>query len=135
MDHETRRDKVRKALRKLGVDALLVTDFTNVTYLTGFTGDDSYLLVRDDGDTIISDPRYTIQLGEEAPGVDLFIRKPGGQHFAGHGAGAASGEHQPAGHRGRFHDRRTGRQTFRQTAAHGDCAHLGIGGKTAADQR
>ncbi|MGA2796102.1 MAG: aminopeptidase P family N-terminal domain-containing protein, partial [Thermoguttaceae bacterium] len=62
MDHETRRDKVRKALRKLGVDALLVTDFTNVTYLTGFTGDDSYLLVRDDGDTIISDPRYTIQL-------------------------------------------------------------------------
>jgi Xaa-Pro aminopeptidase len=76
MDHEIRRDKVRKALRKLGVDALLVTDFTNVTYLTGFTGDDSYLLVRDDGETIISDPRYTIQLGEEAPGVDLYIRKP-----------------------------------------------------------
>ena len=76
MDHETRRDKVRRALRKLGVDALLVTDFTNVTYLTGFTGDDSYLLVRNDGDTIISDPRYTIQLGEEAAGVDLYIRKP-----------------------------------------------------------
>ncbi len=77
MDFETRRDKVRKALRKLGVDALLVTDFTNVTYLTGFTGDDSYLLVRDDGDTILSDPRYTTQLGEESPGVDLCIRKPG----------------------------------------------------------
>jgi Xaa-Pro aminopeptidase len=77
MDHETRRDKVRKALRKLGVEALLVTDFTNVTYLTGFTGDDSYLLVRGDGDVILSDPRYTTQLGEEAPGVDLCIRKPG----------------------------------------------------------
>jgi Xaa-Pro aminopeptidase len=77
MDHETRRDKVRKALRKLGVEALLVTDFTNVTYLTGFTGDDSYLLVRDDGDMILSDPRYTTQLGEESPGVDLYIRKPG----------------------------------------------------------
>jgi Xaa-Pro aminopeptidase len=76
MDHDTRRDKVRKALLKLGVDALLVTDFTNVTYLTGFTGDDSYLLVRRDGDTIISDPRYAIQLEEEAPGVDLYIRKP-----------------------------------------------------------
>jgi Xaa-Pro aminopeptidase len=77
MDHENRRDKVRKALRKLGVDALLVTDFTNVTYLTGFTGDDSYLLVRTDGDLILSDPRYTTQLGEESPGVDLSIRKPG----------------------------------------------------------
>jgi Xaa-Pro aminopeptidase len=77
MDHETRRDKIRKALRKLGVEALLVTDFTNVTYLTGFTGDDSFLLVRDDGDLIISDPRYTTQLGEQSPGVDLFIRKPG----------------------------------------------------------
>jgi Xaa-Pro aminopeptidase len=77
MDHQTRRDKVRKALKKVGVEALLVTDFTNVTYLTGFTGDDSYLLVREDGDTILSDPRYTTQLGEEAPDLDLCIRKPG----------------------------------------------------------
>ena len=52
MDHETRRDKVRKAMRKLGVEALLVTDFTNVTYLTGFTGEDSYLLVRDEGERL-----------------------------------------------------------------------------------
>ena len=41
-----RRDKLRKSFRQAGVDALLVTNFTNVTYLTGFTGDDSYLLVR-----------------------------------------------------------------------------------------
>lgn len=77
MDHETRREKVRKALYKVGVEALLITDFTNVTYLTGFTGDDSFLLVREDGDTILSDPRYTTQLGEESPGVDLCIRRPG----------------------------------------------------------
>ena len=93
MDHETRRDKVRKALRKLGVDALLVTDFINVTYLTGFTGDDSYLLVRDDGDTIISDPRYTIQLGEECAGRRSFHPQAVGQHFSSHGAGPAIGEH------------------------------------------
>ena len=42
MDFQARRDRLRKAFRKAGVDALLVTDFTNVTYLTGFTGDDSY---------------------------------------------------------------------------------------------
>ncbi len=77
MDFQARRDRLQKAIKKAGVDALLVTDFTNVTYLTGFTGDDSYLLVRRDGETILSDPRYTTQLGEECPGVDLDIRSPG----------------------------------------------------------
>lgn len=72
-----RRDKLRRAVRKAGADALLVTNFTNVTYLTGFTGDDSYLFVRQDGDVILSDPRYTTQLGEECPGLDLHIRRPG----------------------------------------------------------
>lgn len=77
MDFQARRDRLRKSFRKAGVDALLVTDFTNVTYLTGFTGDDSYLLVRRDGETILSDPRYITQLEEECPGVDLDIRSPG----------------------------------------------------------
>jgi Xaa-Pro aminopeptidase len=77
MDFQARRDRLRKSFKKAGIDALLVTDFTNVTYLTGFTGDDSYLLVRRDGETILSDPRYTTQLGEECPGVDLSIRPPG----------------------------------------------------------
>lgn len=72
-----RRDRVRRAVRKAGADVLLVTGFTNVTYLTGFTGDDSYLLVRQDGDVVLSDPRYTTQLGEECPGLDLYVRRPG----------------------------------------------------------
>lgn len=77
MDFQARRDRLRKAIKRAGVDALLVTDFTNVTYLAGFTGDDSYLLVRCDGETVLSDPRYTTQLNEECPGVDLHIRPPG----------------------------------------------------------
>ena len=72
-----RRDQLRHDLKKTGADALLVTNFVNVTYLTGFTGDDSYLLVRHDGEVLLSDPRYTTQLGEECPGLDLNIRKPG----------------------------------------------------------
>ena len=75
--HAERRDKLRRALKKTGADALLVTSFTNVTYLTGFTGDDSYLLVRRDGEVVLSDPRYTTQLGEQCPGVELHIRRPG----------------------------------------------------------
>lgn len=75
--HENRRDRLRRALRKTGADALLVTDFTNVTYLTGFTGDSSYLLLGTDVQIVLSDPRYTTQLGEECPGLDLHIRRPG----------------------------------------------------------
>jgi len=72
-----RRDKLRKLFRPAGIDALLVTNFTNVTYLTGFTGDDSYLLVHAKGQVLISDPRYTTQLEEECPGLDVHIRPPG----------------------------------------------------------
>ena len=76
--HLTRRDKLRRAVRKAGADALLVTSFTNVTYLSGFSGDDSFLLVGRDTDVILSDGRYTTQLEEECPGLDAYIR-PGGQ--------------------------------------------------------
>ncbi len=73
---EIRRDKLRRRLTRAGADALLVTDFTNVTYLTGFTGDDSFLLVRRDGDTLLSDGRYTTQIEQECPGLDVVIRGP-----------------------------------------------------------
>ncbi|MBN1591545.1 MAG: aminopeptidase P family protein [Pirellulales bacterium] len=72
-----RRDKLRRLVRNSDAEALLVTSFTNVTYLTGFTGDDSYLLVREDGEVLVSDPRYTTQLEEQCPGLDLLIRPPG----------------------------------------------------------
>ncbi len=73
----TRRNKLRKLIRQAKADALLVTSFTNVTYLTGFTGDDSYLLVTLDDETLVSDSRYTTQLEEQCPEVKLRIRDPG----------------------------------------------------------
>lgn len=76
-NHASRRDKLRRLIRKAKADALLVTSFTNVTYLTGFTGDDSYLLVTLDSETLISDSRFTTQLEEECPGVPVVIRGPG----------------------------------------------------------
>ncbi|MBN2022387.1 MAG: aminopeptidase P family protein [Pirellulales bacterium] len=73
----TRRDRVRRTLARHHADAVLVTNFTNVTYLTGFTGDDSYLLVDEQGEVVLSDPRYTTQLDEQCPGVEVCIRPPG----------------------------------------------------------
>jgi len=75
--YAARRDKLRRTLRKAGIDALLVTNFTNVTYLTGFSGDDSYLLLLAKGEVLVSDPRYTTQLEQECPGLELSIRPPG----------------------------------------------------------
>jgi len=73
----TRLKKIRQQIRGAKSDALLVTNFVNVTYLTGFTGDDSYLLVTLDEATLISDPRYTTQLEEECPDLHVVSRNPG----------------------------------------------------------
>ncbi len=68
-----RRDRLRRKLKKHG-HAMLVSNATNVTYLTGFTGDSSYLLVGPDGDLLVSDSRFTAQLQEECPNLDVVIR-------------------------------------------------------------
>src|SRR4051794_32465772 len=73
----SRRKKLRTLIQDSKADALLVTNFVNVTYLTGFTGDDSYLLATVDTETLVTDPRYTTQLGDECPGLALEIRAPG----------------------------------------------------------
>ncbi|MFO1066799.1 MAG: Xaa-Pro peptidase family protein [Pirellulales bacterium] len=75
-DFGKRRDRLRKMVREEGADALLVTNYVNVSYLTGFTGGDSYLIIGKAGELLISDPRYEIQIGEEAPGLNTFIRSP-----------------------------------------------------------
>ena len=72
--HETRRENLRREMAKAQVAALLVTSIPNVTYLTGFSGDSSYLLVTPGGETLLSDPRYTEQIEIECPGLDVAIR-------------------------------------------------------------
>lgn len=73
----SRRKRLNTLIDAAGADALLVTNFKNVTYLTGFTGDDSYLIAGAGGTKLISDMRYTTQLEEECPGLPLEIRAPG----------------------------------------------------------
>jgi Xaa-Pro aminopeptidase len=76
-DYQQRRDQLRRQVRKANADALLVTHPPNVTYLTGFTGDASYLLLSHDKALVLSDPRYTTQLEEECPELECVIRPPG----------------------------------------------------------
>jgi Xaa-Pro aminopeptidase len=76
MDHILkRRDDLRQGLRNDDLDALLVSSPTNVSYLTGFTGDSSVLIVGRERDLVLSDGRFTTQLEQECPGLEVSIRR------------------------------------------------------------
>ncbi len=70
-----RQARIRAALRDEGIPALLLTQFADVSFATGFEGDDSWALVAPDRIYLISDFRYIEQIGVECPWVKLVVRK------------------------------------------------------------
>ena len=54
--------------------SLLVTNITNIRYLTGFTGSSAILLVTEKDALIISDGRYQEQLRQQCPDFEAAIR-------------------------------------------------------------
>lgn len=77
MNYAGRRNRLRRVLKRRGVSALLVTDPLNVTYLTGFTGEDSFLLLWPEGQLLLTDARFTQQVEAECPGLDVVVRSVG----------------------------------------------------------
>src|SRR5205814_3225515 len=73
---DRRRQRLARRLAAEGLDALLVSHPVNVTYLTGFSGEASYLIVGRKRTLMVSDGRFTTQLAEECPGLDVHIRPP-----------------------------------------------------------
>jgi Xaa-Pro aminopeptidase len=73
----SRREKLRVKLTSDDIDALLVSAPSNVSYLTGFSGDSSVLILGRDRDLLVSDGRFTTQLEQECPGLEAHIRAPG----------------------------------------------------------
>jgi Xaa-Pro aminopeptidase len=69
-----RRDRLAELLRAEEIDALLISNPVNVSYLTGFSGESSYLLLGRQRTLLISDSRFTRQLAEECPGLEAHIR-------------------------------------------------------------
>ena len=69
-----RRSALAQTLKANDVDAFLVTTPVNVTYLTGFTGDDSFYAVTPKHEILVSDTRYEEQIKEECPDLDAHIR-------------------------------------------------------------
>jgi len=68
-----RREKIRRVIVKQKLDGLLITNLFNIRYLTGFTGA-GFLLMQPGGDTLLSDPRFTLQIEEECPGLVAVIK-------------------------------------------------------------
>jgi Xaa-Pro aminopeptidase len=71
-----RRQRLSGLLAEEGLDVLLVSNPVNVTYLTGFSGESSYLALGREQTVLVSDGRFTEQLAQECPGLDAVIRPP-----------------------------------------------------------
>ena len=80
MSHAARVERVRARLDAAG--ALLVTDLTNIRWLTGFTGSNAWVVLRPDSLTLVTDGRYGVQAAQQmdAAGVtgDVVVGATGG---------------------------------------------------------
>ncbi len=72
--HQARRSRLVAAVKKAQLDLLIVSHPPNVTYLTGFTGDASCLLIGPKRTLMVSDSRFETQLADECPGLATEIR-------------------------------------------------------------
>lgn len=62
---------MEKLLQTKGIDGFLISNIFNVRYLSGYTGDDSFLLLTADDKYFITDTRYTEQAQEECIGFKV----------------------------------------------------------------
>jgi Xaa-Pro aminopeptidase len=72
----SRRSRLAARLADEDLELLLVSSPINVSYLTGFSGESTYLVLGRDRAVLVSDGRFTEQLAEECPGLEVFIRPP-----------------------------------------------------------
>ncbi len=64
----------RQAAKGAKIDALLVTHVTDVSYLSGFEGDDSFLLLGETWATLITDARYEEAARKQARVCEVVVR-------------------------------------------------------------
>ncbi len=66
--------KLLQAMPKAGVDALLISSWPNVSYISRFKGTESWALVSAKGSVFITDSRYLEQAQAEAKGFKIILR-------------------------------------------------------------
>jgi len=64
-------------MKESQIEAFVIFKFVNVTYITGFTGDDSAAFVTSDKAIFITDARYTEQAANQVKGFEIKEHKHG----------------------------------------------------------
>ncbi|HEY2157839.1 MAG TPA: Xaa-Pro peptidase family protein [Isosphaeraceae bacterium] len=77
MPFDSRRQRLRRTFDASEIDGVIVSSPTNVAYLTGFTGEDSILLITAERAVVVSDGRFSVQLAQECPDLEAEIRAIG----------------------------------------------------------
>jgi Xaa-Pro aminopeptidase len=72
----SRRERLWRGAVEESLDAILITHPINVTYLTGFSGESSYLILNRSRAILVSDGRFSQQIGQECPDLETCIRPP-----------------------------------------------------------
>ena len=80
----SRRDRLRTRLGAHDVDALVVTNLSDVRYLSGYSGSNGAVLVGGDSsaDLLVTDFRYALQVAEECPDIAVAIERTVDEHAA-----------------------------------------------------
>lgn len=73
----TRLDRFREMLMYQRIPAILITNEKNVTHLSGFTGDESALLITATQAYLITDSRYTVQAAAEVTAFEIVEQQQG----------------------------------------------------------
>ena len=73
MDYTARTTRLQESLASHNVDALLITNLTNVLYLTGFSGTNGQVLITPDRVVFLTDPRYEARASTLVEGAEVSI--------------------------------------------------------------
>ncbi|MGY8781565.1 MAG: M24 family metallopeptidase [Fidelibacterota bacterium] len=75
-----RQENLKNSLGEKGLDGILITNLTNIRYISGFTGSAASCLVTPEGQYFITDGRYIEQSKDQVKGFERFIDMS--SHFA-----------------------------------------------------
>ena len=70
---ESRLGRLRAALEQQQLDALIVTNSSNIRYLSGFTGSNGRIVVTATSATLVTDSRYTERAHDELASADASV--------------------------------------------------------------
>jgi Xaa-Pro aminopeptidase len=69
--------EAREAMGEKNIDALLISNITNVSYVSGFTGSSGLALLTERSATLFTDSRYDVQARDQCPHMRVVKYKKG----------------------------------------------------------